>query len=80
MEKWETIEKGPFEPTWESLRQYECPDWFKDAKLGSGLIGVHSRYRCTVTGTPGICTFKAAINIIITGGYMASHPNMDGKM
>ena len=34
MEKWETIEKGPFEPTWESLRQYECPDWFKDAKLG----------------------------------------------
>lgn len=34
MEKWETIEKGPFEPTWESLRQYECPDWFRDAKLG----------------------------------------------
>jgi hypothetical protein len=28
------IEKGPFEPTWESLRQFECPDWFRDAKLG----------------------------------------------
>ena len=28
------IEKGPFEPTWESLRKYACPDWFRDAKLG----------------------------------------------
>lgn len=34
MQKWETIQKGPFEPTWESLRQYECPDWFRDAKFG----------------------------------------------
>ncbi len=23
-----------FEPTWESLQQYRCPDWFRDAKLG----------------------------------------------
>jgi len=23
-----------FEPTWESLKQYRCPDWFRDAKLG----------------------------------------------
>jgi alpha-L-fucosidase len=28
------IRKGPFEPTFESLRTYECPDWFRDAKLG----------------------------------------------
>lgn len=28
------IAKGPFEPSFESLRQYECPEWFKDAKLG----------------------------------------------
>jgi alpha-L-fucosidase len=28
------IEQGPFEPTWEALRQYTCPDWFRDAKLG----------------------------------------------
>lgn len=34
MSKWETIQKGPFEPTWASLRQYECPDWFRDAKFG----------------------------------------------
>lgn len=23
-----------FEATWESLQQYRCPDWFRDAKLG----------------------------------------------
>ena len=23
-----------FEPTWESLQQYKCPDWFRDAKFG----------------------------------------------
>jgi len=28
------IEKGPFEPTLESLRKFECPNWFRDAKLG----------------------------------------------
>lgn len=27
-------ESGSFEPTWESLRQYSCPTWFRDAKLG----------------------------------------------
>ena len=34
MEKWETSQQGPFKPTWESLREYECPDWFRDAKFG----------------------------------------------
>ena len=28
------VTEGPFKPTWESLQQYECPDWFRDAKLG----------------------------------------------
>lgn len=28
------IADGPFEPTWESLRNYECPEWFRDAKFG----------------------------------------------
>lgn len=27
------IASGPFAPTWESLRQFHCPDWFRDAKL-----------------------------------------------
>jgi alpha-L-fucosidase len=29
-----SIEKGPFEPTWESLRKFQCPEWFQDAKFG----------------------------------------------
>lgn len=28
------IADGPFAPTWESLKQFQCPDWFRDAKLG----------------------------------------------
>ena len=28
------IEQGPFEPTWDSLRTFACPEWFRDAKLG----------------------------------------------
>ena len=28
------IKEGPFKPTFESLRQFECPEWFKDAKFG----------------------------------------------
>lgn len=25
---------GPFQPTWDSLGQYECPEWYQDAKFG----------------------------------------------
>jgi alpha-L-fucosidase len=28
------IAEGPFEPTWESLQGFGCPEWFRDAKLG----------------------------------------------
>ncbi|NLH98578.1 MAG: alpha-L-fucosidase [Chthonomonadales bacterium] len=28
------IAPGPFAPTYDSLKQYRCPDWFRDAKLG----------------------------------------------
>lgn len=28
------ISPGPFAPTWESLRTFQVPDWFRDAKLG----------------------------------------------
>jgi alpha-L-fucosidase len=30
----EPIAPGKFEPTWESLQQYQVPDWFRDAKFG----------------------------------------------
>lgn len=25
---------GPFQPNWESLSEYECPEWYRDAKFG----------------------------------------------
>src|SRR5271157_3360089 len=28
------IEKGPFQPTRESLKAYHVPEWFRDAKFG----------------------------------------------
>jgi alpha-L-fucosidase len=28
------IAPGPFSGTWESLKTFTCPDWFRDAKLG----------------------------------------------
>jgi alpha-L-fucosidase len=28
------IAEGPFKPEWDSLRQYQCPEWFRDAKFG----------------------------------------------
>ena len=28
------IARGPFKPTWDSLKAYQTPDWFKDAKFG----------------------------------------------
>ncbi len=30
----EPMMKGPFKPTWDSLKQYAVPDWFRDAKFG----------------------------------------------
>jgi alpha-L-fucosidase len=26
--------KGPYQPTWDSLLQYQCPEWYRDAKFG----------------------------------------------
>ena len=30
----EEIANGPFQPTWQSLKQYKTPEWYKDAKFG----------------------------------------------
>jgi alpha-L-fucosidase len=34
----EHIARGPFQPTWESLKQYKAPEWYKDAKFGIWAI------------------------------------------
>src|SRR6185312_8826578 len=28
------VKNGPFEPNDSSLKQYQCPEWFRDAKFG----------------------------------------------
>ena len=30
----EPMADGPFKPTWQSLQQYQVPEWFRDAKFG----------------------------------------------
>jgi alpha-L-fucosidase len=30
----EPIAQGPFQPSWQSLKQYKTPEWYKDAKFG----------------------------------------------
>ena len=30
----EPVAEGKFQPTWESLKQYEVPEWFRDRKFG----------------------------------------------
>ena len=30
----EKMKEGKFKPTWESLQQYQVPEWFRNAKFG----------------------------------------------
>ena len=39
----EPVKSGSFQPTWESLGQYQTPDWFRDAKFG---IWAHWTAQC----------------------------------
>ena len=32
-----TMPEGPFEPTWESLEQYQAPNWYQDGKF-AGVV------------------------------------------
>jgi alpha-L-fucosidase len=41
------VETGAFAPDWESLKQWECPEWFKDAKFG---IWAHWGPQCQAEG------------------------------
>src|SRR5438270_13656687 len=37
------IARGPFSPSWDSLKQYKTPEWFRDAKFG---IWAHWSAQC----------------------------------
>ncbi len=40
---WRAMAEERFQPTWESLKKYQTPDWFRDAKFGIFILwGVYS--------------------------------------
>ena len=41
------VAAGPFKPSWESLANYQCPEWFRDAKFG---IWAHWGPQCEPEG------------------------------
>ena len=41
------VEKGAYTPDWESLSEWECPEWFKDAKFG---LWAHWGPQCQAMG------------------------------
>ncbi|MBM4045715.1 MAG: hypothetical protein FJ279_11415 [Planctomycetes bacterium] len=54
-----------FEPTWESLKQYRCPDWFRDAKFG---IWAHWGPQCAP-----MCGDWYARNLYMQGSAQYEH-------
>jgi alpha-L-fucosidase len=41
------VTDGPFKPSWKSLAQYQCPEWFRDAKFG---LWAHWTAECQAEG------------------------------
>ena len=71
------IAKGPFEPTFESLAQYRCPEWFRDAKFGIWAHWGPQAVPMRATGTPAACTCRATGS---TKDHLAhyGHPSKHG--
>ena len=59
-----------FEASFDSLLQYQCPDWFRDVKSASELPARRA-CPCLATGTPAICIFRIRSSICITCGTTA---------
>ena len=73
LEKDEPMATGQFAPDWESLKAYEVPEWFRDAKFG---IWAHWGPQC-VEGSGDWMARKMyieeSINIIIIASTMDTH-------
>lgn len=46
---------GTYSPTWTSVSQWTCPEWFKDAKFGMWARGVPSVKLRMATGMRALC-------------------------
>jgi len=60
------IAPGPFKGTRESLREWQVPDWYRDAKFGIWAHWGPSPASKMATGTPATCMCKAASSMSIT--------------
>ena len=77
--KSEPVTAGKFQPTWDSLKQYQAPEWFRDAKFGIWAVGARNARRKTATGTRATCMFKATSKMHTTLPTTARLPNLDSR-
>jgi len=75
---------GPFQPNWESLRQFECPKWFRDAKLGIwshwGPQAVPMYGDWYARGTPVTCMWRDRTSTATIGARTAIRRSLGTRM
>ncbi len=57
--------EGPFKAEWNSLLEYEAPEWYRDAKFGIWAHWSPDAYPRTATGMRGICIYRDRDSMII---------------
>lgn len=62
----EPMMTGKFEPTWQSLENYQVPEWFRNVKFGIWRTGDHNASKAPVTGWRAASIWKAPTSIITT--------------
>ena len=71
----QVVQSGPFEPTWDSLSHQVCPDWYRDANLGSLSTGVSTVYLLSVrNGIREICISKGILVMTIIESILETRP------
>ena len=69
----EVIRKGPYKDTWESLSQYQAPDWYQKKSLEFLSIGAFIVFQhLEVNGILAICTFRDLQNMSTILRHMES--------
>ena len=85
------IAEGKFKPTDESLKTYECPEWFRDAKFGiwshwgpqavprQGDWYARNMYRMCIIKTKNVTQVKLTVSICIILNTTDILRNLDTK-
>lgn len=60
-------QQGPFRADWESLQQFEAPEWYKDAKFGIFIHWARIPFQpSAANGIRDLCMRQVATNLSIT--------------